>query len=175
MDKIKNLVNIIGFHLGWWACVLAVQAGIPYLGPIVMTLFLFIHILFFKLNQSEFFFIALVSLFGAFIDTAFLQASLIEYRGLTFDLFAPFWIISMWAGFAATLNHSLYWLAEKWLLAFLMGAIFGPLSYLAGIKFGALNFNPNFKTLGILAIVWGIVLPSLYKLNQKIVRINESK
>ena len=76
----------------------------------------------------------------------------------------------MWLGFAATVNHSLRWLDGKWIFAFLLGAVFGPLSYLAGLKFGAINFQISVFTIVILALVWGIVIPLLYHLNRIIIR-----
>ena len=55
-----------------------------------------------------------------------------------------------------------------WLFAFLMGAIYGPLSYIASSKFGALNFTPTFFSITVLVVVWGMAVPLLYLLNQKI-------
>ena len=165
----KKAFNILGFQLAWWSCVLGIQNGYSYFGPIIMAVFLSVHLIFFKLNGSEIVFIGAVGIIGAMVDTAFLQLSFIEYRGLTVPYFAPLWIIAMWLGFAATLNHSLSWLADRWLFAVLLGAIFGPLSYLAGTKFGALNFTPTFFSITVLVVIWGVAIPLLYLLNQKMV------
>lgn len=161
---------MIGFQVGWWACVLGVQNGYAYLGPAVMAVFLISHLVMTGSNRSEIIFIGAVGLVGALVDTVFLQSSLIIYEGLTLSFFAPLWIISMWLGFAATINHSLGWLDGKWFFAFLLGAIFGPLSYLAGLKFGAINFQMSVFTIVILALVWGITVPLLYHLNRIIIR-----
>jgi len=161
---------MIGFQVGWWACVLGVQNGYAYLGPAVMAVFLISHLVMTGSNRSEIIFIGAVGLVGALVDTVFLQSSLIIYEGLTLSFFAPLWIISMWLGFAATINYSLWWLDGKWFFAFLLGAIFGPLSYLAGLKFGAINFQMSVFTIVILALVWGITVPLLYHLNRIIIR-----
>jgi len=166
MSSFKKLFNIIGFQLGWWACVLGVQNGYAYLGPLVMFIYLVIHLVLTGSNRSEMIFIVIVGSLGALVDTAFLQSSLITYQGLTFTFLAPLWIIAMWVGFSATLNHSLAWLDGKWFFAFLLGAIFGPLSYLAGLKFGAVDFHVSLITMTILSAVWGATVPFLYYLNR---------
>ena len=170
MSNYKKLFNIIGFQSSWWACVLGVQNGYIYLGPSMMIFFLITHLMLNGNNRSEIIFIIIVGLLGSFVDTIFLQSSLIIYEGLTLSFFAPLWIISMWLGFAATINHSLGWLDGKWFFAFLLGAIFGPLSYLAGLKFGAINFQMSVFTIVILSLVWGITVPLLYHLNRIIIR-----
>ena len=107
MSNIKQLFNIIGFQFCWWVCVLGVKFQYPLLGPFLMAIFILIHILYISQNNNENIFIVLVSILGAFIDTAFLNTSLIFYNGLTINYFAPFWIIAMWAGFSTTINHSI--------------------------------------------------------------------
>ena len=166
MKILKKSFNIIGFQLNWWACVLGVQNGYTYLGPISMILFLIIHIAFTEKKWSEINFIITIGFLGAIVDTTFLLTSLITYQGLTFSYFAPFWIIAMWLGFSATINHSLAWLDGRWFFAFLLGAIFGPLSYIAGLKFGAVDFQISFIPIAILSGVWGIAVPFLFYLNR---------
>ena len=45
----------------------------------------------------------------------------------------------MWIGFAATINHSGSWIKKRYLIAILLGAIFGPLNYLVGDKMDELT------------------------------------
>ncbi len=169
MSYFKKLFNIIGFQVGWWACVLGVQNGYSYLGPVVISIFLITHLALNKGNRGEIVFIETVGILGTLVDTAFLLTSLITYHGLTFSYFAPFWIIAMWLGFSATINHSLAWLDGKWIFSFFLGAIFGPLSYIAGLKFGAVDFQISFFSITILAAVWGITVPFIFYLNKMIV------
>ena len=168
MLKYKNIFNIIGFQTGWWACVLGTKNGYPYLGPLVMLIFLFIHFSRLDNRNNEIFFAVLVGLVGTVVDTVLLQTKLIEYKGVYTDNIAPLWITTMWIGFAATINHSLAWLNNKWIMSFALGAIFGPLSYYTGIKFEVLHFEISVLTISILALLWGVVIPYLYYLNGKV-------
>ena len=165
----KNLFNIIGFQVCWWACVLGARNGYPYLGPLVMSIFLFIHYSRLDNRNKELSFAVIVGLIGTLVDTMLLQTNIIEYQGVYIDNIAPLWITAMWVGFAATINHSLVWLTNKWIMSFLLGAIFGPLSYFTGIKFEALYFEVSFLTMLVLTLIWGLVVPCLYYLNEKVV------
>lgn len=75
----------------------------------------------------------------------------------------------MWGLFATAINSSLKWLNNRYALAFVLGAIFGPLSYRAGAAFGAATFPyGEIISLIILAGIWGVVLPLWIWLNQKL-------
>ena len=70
---------------------------------------------------------------------------------------------TLWALFASTLNISLNWLKKYTLLAYLLGAVSGPLCYWAGERLGALhlvNFN---MAMVYLAVGWAIAVPLLLK------------
>ena len=74
----------------------------------------------------------------------------------------PAWLLALWLGFGLTINHSIGWLSLHPILPPLMGAISGPLSYLAGVRFGAVEFlQNNYVVLACLAIGWAISLQLL--------------
>jgi hypothetical protein len=64
--------------------------------------------------------------------------------------------------FATTLNGSMSWLAGRYRLAAVLGAICGPISYAAGARLGAIEFplHAGLSLVGI-AVVWACVMPSL--------------
>jgi len=64
--------------------------------------------------------------------------------------------------FATTLNASLGWLAGRYRLAAALGAICGPVSYVAGARLGAIELPAHAGlSLTAIAIVWAGVMPSL--------------
>ena len=70
--------------------------------------------------------------------------------------------------FASTLPLSLNWLTERPRLAALLGAVGGPASYYAGASLGALDLSGHTVTsLLILATVWGILMPTLLRLKNR--------
>jgi len=165
---IKIGFNALGFQSAWWLTVFGVVAGYPFLGPLVMTLYMVIDHFSLTKAKSETLLILSAMLVGTIADSIFKATGFLSYAGgYSFAPFlAPLWITTMWGGFAATLNHSLGWLKHRPALAFLMGAIFGPLSYVAGSKFDALVFNQDMVTTSIvLGLFWGIAIPGLVKLH----------
>ncbi len=167
----KNIFNIIGFQLSWWACVLGVKNGQPYLGPICMIIFIGIHFFYFKANILELRLISIFAVLGTLADTLMAYSGILSYEGLYFQniLIAPLWITAMWCGFCATINHSLGWLKDKWIASFLLGAVFGPLSYIAGEKFNAISFHTSVANVSIvLAFVWGFSIYLIFLINKRI-------
>jgi hypothetical protein len=67
----------------------------------------------------------------------------------------------MWALFATTINVSMAWLKNRWLLASSMGAIFGPLAFIAGERLGAVQFIDRPLALLTLAVGWACLMPML--------------
>ena len=69
------------------------------------------------------------------------------------------WMVSLWAGFAATLGHSLEWLQGRLRTAAVLGSVAGPLAYLAGERFGAMTIETPLGVLAV-AILYGSVTPA---------------
>jgi hypothetical protein len=68
---------------------------------------------------------------------------------------APLWLAFLWVGFATTLTGALSWLSSRPVLTLTLGAVAGPVSYLAGASFGAFAVKGPWLWL---AIVWGPLL-----------------
>ena len=167
----KNIVNIVAFQLSWWGCILGAAKGLTYLGPAMMIIFLIVHYFLFVTDIRELYLVAIFGVLGTLIDSLmFLSGSFIYSGSYTPDIFvAPLWITAMWAGFSATVNHSMSWLKGKWLLMVAAGIVFGPAAYFTGEKFGAIEFHLSFLSSAIvIAIVWGLSMPLIYYVNQYI-------
>jgi hypothetical protein len=74
----------------------------------------------------------------------------------------PPWITALWIGFATLPRFSLAWLRGKPWLAALLGGVAGPLSYLAGVRLGAVAVGAHpLLTFGVLAAEYALVTPLL--------------
>lgn len=170
---IKKIFNIVGTQIGWFACALGAAKGLPWLGLFVVTIYLSLHLLWSGNRWREFQFIVTVGVLGMGVDSLSKITGLLSYNGdiLQVAWLAPLWIGALWLQFASTLNVSLAWLQDNYLIAFLLGAISGPLSYLGGARLGALslNYDKTF-TIIVLAFIWGILMPALAWLAKKMVR-----
>lgn len=172
----RKIFNIVGTQIGWFACAIGAAQGRQWLGLVVVAVYLILHLLWSDEWRRELPFILTVGALGMMIDSLSKITGLLIYNGDSLHIawLAPLWIGALWLQFASTLNVSLAWLQDNYLVAFVLGAIFGPLSYLGGARLGALAL-PHDKTFTvvILAIIWGIAMPALAWLAKKMVHRND--
>jgi hypothetical protein len=76
--------------------------------------------------------------------------------------FPPAWLLSLWPVFASAMmtGHSLEWLRRRKVLAAVVGAVVGPVSYSGGGRLGALELD-GVRSLVTLAVCWGVAMPLL--------------
>ncbi|NJN52129.1 MAG: DUF2878 domain-containing protein [Gammaproteobacteria bacterium] len=93
---------------------------------------------------------AILGAVGLVLDTLWIQVGILDYQGLAV---APPWIIILWVGVGASLNHSLAFLARSPALGALLVGPAGVVSYLAGEKLGGVIVGAPLG-LGLVAVVW---------------------
>ena len=88
-------------------------------------------------NYKELQFIVVIGIIGTIVDSGlYYQTILFMSSSYSENLsIAPLWITAMWAGFAATVNHSMLFF-QKWALMIIAGGVFGPAAYFTGKGFG---------------------------------------
>jgi hypothetical protein len=166
---IKKIFNYFGLQVGWFACAYGAANGYAWLGPLVVFFYLLLHLHWSTNRLTEFKFVFSVGLIGLVVDSLKKMTGLIVYSGdISLAWFAPPWVIAMWMLFSTSLEGSLSWLKGRYPLAVLLGAIFGPLSYVTGARLGAAVFTYDFWfSIGVLAVIWSVVVPSLVWLSRK--------
>ncbi|WP_206484318.1 DUF2878 domain-containing protein [Thalassotalea sp. G2M2-11] len=149
--------NFIGFQISWLGLVLWGNLFIP-----IALLWLTIHFIRLSVVQrrQDAQVIFLVALLGICFDSALIWIGVFEFNDNIFNsVFIPMWLMVLWCCFAATLTHSLSFLANLPFLQIACGAIVAPLSYYAGYQLSAVNFGYSISfTLGILAIYWSVLM-----------------
>jgi len=127
------LVNFIGFQVGWFACVLGAANDKELLGMIIALGIVIYHVVNQGDSRKELKLVLAATVIGLLWETWVLNLNILRYPSHPEALFwAPTWLIMMWALFATTINLSMGWLKDRWVLAVFMGAIFGPLAFVAG-------------------------------------------
>lgn len=159
------LLNIIGFQIGWFACVLGAAYGYPLLGPLVALPVISLHLLQQGGRSTEIALMLAVTAIGSAYDQSLLSLGLVSYSASVWSAsWLPIWMITLWVLFATTLNVSLKWMHRRYLLASLFGFIGGPLAYWGGAKLGAMQWLQPPELLAALAIGWAILMPILVRL-----------
>jgi len=155
-------LNFVAFQLGWFACVLGAANGLPWIGPLVVAGVVGLHLRRARRPLPELQLLLWAMALGLLLDSLLLASGWLRYpSGLWLPGLAPYWIVAMWGLFATTLNLSLGWLRGRPVLAILLGAVGGPLSYLAGEKLGGIELVTRIPALAALAVAWAIAMPLL--------------
>jgi len=161
-----HVTNILSFGIGWFACVVGAANGTPSYGVAVAAMLLALNMLVAEDPLHEARVIVTVGALGFVIDTMLALAGVFVFDPRTSNpsWLCPIWLVALWMMFGSTLTASLAWLAPRGVIASIIGAIAGPLSYFAAAKMGALAIPaPIELRLTILAIVWTVLLPGLLK------------
>ncbi len=161
-------INYLTFQLGWFACVMSAAYGRPLAGLTIAVLVLGLHLFLAGKVGEELKLILACAAIGTVFDSLLLATGWVSYpNGEWLPGMAPYWIVAIWLLFATTLNLSMGWLKGRLLLAVAMGALGGPLSYLAGQKLGAIRLENPEAALAALAVAWAIMMPALSNLAQR--------
>lgn len=162
------ILNVVLFQAGWFACVLGAAHGQPWAGTALAATIVAWHALRAAKPGQELKLIGIVVLLGALWDSALVMTGWIAYpAGTLVDGTAPHWILALWALFATTLNISMRWLRQRVLLALILGAIGGPLSYWAAVRLGAVTFAEPAPIVIALALGWALIMPALVAIAQR--------
>lgn len=153
------LFNLLAFNLSWFGLILLGNLFIP-----LTLVWLGMHLYWCKHAIAEIKLILSIVLIGTLVDNLLLSAGILIFPH---HHFIPLWLITLWAAFAATIAHSLQFLASSTLLQALIGFIFPPLSYLGGASLTSVEFGySQLATYFILASIWSILLVLFFHLKE---------
>lgn len=153
-------LNIAGYQLVWFAAVYGAATACPWMGVGAALLFVAGQMLISRDRSADARALLLAIGLGILIDGSLAATGLLRYASPHPALGAPAWILSIWAAFALTVNHSLAFLRNRLLPAALLGAIGAPLAYSAAARgFGAVAFaEPRWTGLLALAVAWACAM-----------------
>ena len=158
------LINLSLFKAGWLAAVFSAAASLPVIGTAVIAIAALVHIGRSKNRQHEIRLLMLAAAIGLAWESGLVSAGIVQYGTSTLvPGLAPYWIVAMWVLFATTLNVGMRWLQKSTVVAVLVGAIGGPMSFLAGEKAGAVTFSNTSTALFVIGLGWAVFLPLLVR------------
>ena len=159
------IANIVFVQAGWFACVLGAAHGLPWLGTLGMVVILAWHLSRAPRPLLELRLVAATVALGIVLDGTLLASGAVKFpNGQWFTLLTPHWMMALWAEFAISLNVALRWLKYRPGLAAALGAAAGPMSFLAGMRLGAVQILHPTLALALLALGWAVLMPLLLAL-----------
>jgi hypothetical protein len=159
----NRVLNVALSYVGWFACVVGAARGEGWLGPVVVTVLLAVHLWLTPDRPGQMRLILAVGVFGFLVDSVQTAAGVYAFpHASVVPWLCPPWLVALWMLFATTLDGSMAWLGGRYGLAAALGAVIGPLSYGAGARLGAIVLPADpLASLMAMSAVWALALPAL--------------
>lgn len=157
----STVLNGIGYQLVWFAAVLGAARGLVAWGLAAAALFGVLHLATSARRSEDARLALLAVVLGSVLDGGLSLSGLVEYRA-TASPWPPAWLLAIWAAFGLTVNHSFAWSQRHLAATAAVGALGGPLAYLAAARLGAISvLTPTAYGVMALAVAWSVALPLL--------------
>jgi hypothetical protein len=158
----KNLHQIIGFQVVWFAWALGVPQGWLWPGALASIVFLASHHRDLRLQARDRLAVLWCAGCGFVFDSVLMQLNWLSFEALNpgpLRGWQPWWMLLLWACLGCTLHHSLGWLRGRVGLAVPLCGVAGVLSYQAAAQMGALSLPGQPGAWVTLALFWACFLP----------------
>ena len=167
-SRARQLANFALFEAAWFACILGVAHGQPLWGTAAVLATIAWHVAISARPATELVLVACMGAIGLVAESAVVAQGNVAYpAGQPVAWLAPYWMVALWCEFAIALNVTLRWLKRKPLVAGVLGAIFGPLSFLGGVRMGGARFVDEPAALATLAVMWALLVPLAMALSDR--------
>ncbi len=165
--NLNTFVNAILFQVLWFAAVIGSAKLLMWPSLIACSALAVWQLNPSRRHTGDLKLIGVAIILGLISDTLVLQLNLFQFiYPFPFVGVTPLWILLMWIGLAMTINHSLKFISRHPLLPPLLGAIFAPLSYLAGLRLGAVEYLADPLLVSVcIAFIWAIAMTILARIS----------
>ena len=163
------LQNFVLFQIGWFGCVISgASKDYSWAGMVIVAIIVTIHLSRATYMLDEIMLIATTTVVGTAWDSTLTIAGLFAFsNGVIISWLVPLWMVAMWALFATTLNVSMKWMKDRYILAAVFGAAGGPLAYYAGHRIGAVDFNNTLQAMIAVSVGWAVIMPGLMYMTKR--------
>jgi len=166
--RTMQILNFVLFQTAWFAGVLGAAREMPLLGTLVVAAVIAWHVVVSARPATEAKLVASALAVGAVFESFCVQLGQVAFTsGQPEPRLAPYWMVAMWGLLAIALNVTMRWMKKRWLLAAVLGAIAGPMSYAGGVRLGAAHFIDATAALATLAIAWALLMPLMMWLSDR--------
>lgn len=169
----KNVANMLVFQAAWFACILGAANGYWWVGPVAVlpVIGLFVAMMNHGHDRGRIvLFLVGFGCLGAVIEWTMTQFEVYTFAVQSTGLGVA-WMAALWIAFATTFPLSLRWVVSRPSMAALCGFVFGPLSFLAGEKLGAISIlEPRVGAFAVLGLTWSVVMFTTGSITTKALR-----
>ncbi len=157
-NKTHSVITLVLFKLCWLAIVFSAVWVRPWIGLAAIAGFT-VYETVLRGRSHVLLPAVVVGLLGFTVDNLYAVSALITFRDTGFAL-APYWMALLWVNFALIVEQGLSFLRGRPVLAAALGAIGGPMAYMAGVRLELLELTaPPVVALGVIALTWALAMP----------------
>lgn len=167
---------ILGQQIVWIICVLSAADSSSAFGLIAAAVYLSVVLYFSPDRREELKLLLSMGLIAFSLDSLLITTEQIQFASpapFCPNYLAPPWMLALWLCFTTLAPRSLSFLKERYLLASVLGAFAGPLTYYSAMKMGAATMS-SMNNLVFVALEYAVAMPILIylssPLNQEIER-----
>lgn len=161
-------IVLAGYELAWLAAVAGAGRGLAWPGVLAVALFAAWRLATSRTRRVDLRLAATALALGFVLEALWTGTGLLRYAAPWPVATAPAWLLALWVAFALTIVPLFRYLHARPWLAAALGAIGGPLAYLAAARgWHALALAaPAWHPLLALALGWAVAAPVLTSLAQ---------
>lgn len=164
---LNRAFNTFLFYFGWIVCLQEGPKGHFLYGFLIVLAAVAYFFYFSPCWKADFILLAFVLLVGPLSDILYARLGLLQYHPYFHfhSWIPPIWVFLLWGLFGV--NIQLFsWLSHHWVLATVLGALSGPLSYFSVVRLGGASLlMPMSLVFLAIGLVWAIFLPCFIWLN----------
>lgn len=156
-----KFLNGILFYITWYACIYGAILGFEIMGVGVGVILIALHFWISKKRKADAVLLFIYLIIGIFGDYLLIRQNILTYPLSYYDmtmLGIPLWMMTLYASFSTTINHSLIFIHRFPLLASLFGGIGGAISYTLAAKIGVITLPFGWFSMVCIAIYWFLIL-----------------
>lgn len=157
---VKSVATLVAFKVSWLCIVFGAVWSMEWLGLLAIIAFTAYEVVV-RQRHTLLLPAIMVGVLGYAVDNAYVAANILSFSDPGFAP-APYWMALLWVNFALIVEHGLSFLKGRPFVAAALGAIGGPMAYMAGVRLGLIEFvAPASVALGFIAATWAVAMPAL--------------
>jgi len=157
----KAICNLGLLMLGIGICLYVAIHEKYIVGGFAVLALLVLHVASSQNRFAEASVIILVGIMGGTVELINTSLGVYEYSTAPFHFaLLPTWIVTIWFVIGATVRHTFRWLSNQLVIASIMGATLGSLTYFIASKLGVISFTGSYENFAIVSsLLWAAAFP----------------
>ena len=155
MSKVKIFFMLSGYQLTWLMCVFGEILYKSFSPGLICGLIFLLLVFINTQNKRKFTFLVFsISVVGYLFDSILVNFKIYHFESSLYFGWLPIWMLVLWPSFATLFDEVFVFLTKYKLIALLLSAILGPLTYYSGSPLGLIHINQLFLFFVLMTTFW---------------------